>query len=88
MKGRLVSNKQTDYPIFMAIAKAVGKDRRGNIIYKRDKEGREVIRRDLYEAYSSSTVINFPPIVETTGRVIDDDLPEIARLFAVKYKAM
>jgi type I restriction enzyme M protein len=81
-----LSGKPADYSIFMAVAKKVGKDRRGNIIYKRDKEGREVICRDLYEAYANSTVIDFPPIVETTGRVIDDDLPEIARLFAEKYK--
>jgi type I restriction enzyme M protein len=81
-----LSGKPADYSIFMAVAKKVGKDRRGNIIYKRDKEGREVICRDLYEAYANSTVIDFPPIVETTGRVIDDDLPEKARLFAEKYK--
>ncbi len=81
-----LSGEPADYPIFMAIAKTVGKDRRGNTIYKRHKEGREVIRRDLYENYASSNVIDFAPIVETNGRIVDDDLPEIARLFVEEYK--
>ena len=82
-----LSGEPADYPIFMAIAKTVGKDRRGNTIYKRNKEGREVIRRDLYENYASSTVVDFVPIVETNGRIVDDDLPEIARLFFENYRS-
>lgn len=82
-----LSGEPADYPIFMAIAKTVGKDRRGNTIYKRNKEGREVIRRDLYENYASSTVVDFAPIVETNGRIVDDDLPEIARLFFENYRS-
>jgi len=79
-----LSGEEADYKIFMAIAKSVGKDRRGNIVYKRDKEGRDLIRRDLYDAYMKSTVLDFLPVVETTGRIIDDDLPKIAALYREK----
>jgi type I restriction enzyme M protein len=76
-----LSGKIKDYPIFMAIAKKVGKDRRGNFIYRQDNHGREIIDRSLYEPFMHSTVIDFLPSVETTGRIVDDELPGIANLF-------
>ena len=81
-----LSGEPSEYPIFMAIAKSVGKDRRGNTIYKRDKEGREIIKPDLYKKYARSTVLDFSPIVEPTGRIVNDDLPEIARLYLDKFR--
>jgi len=45
----------------------------------RNKEGREISRRDLYNDFANSTVIDFSPIVETNGRIVDDDLPESGR---------
>jgi type I restriction enzyme M protein len=76
-----LSNQNRDYEIFMAIAKVVGKDRRGKIIYRRDKQGREVVNRDLYPHFRDSTVLDFLPAVEPSGRVVDDDLPTIAQLY-------
>ena len=76
-----LSEQREDYKIFMAMAKAVGKDRRGNIVYKRDREGRELVERDLYPQFRDSTVLDFLPTVEPSGRIVDDDLPSIARLF-------
>lgn len=81
-----LSGESSDYSIFMAIAKTVGKDRRGNTIYKRNKEGREIIMCGLYKNYASSTVVDFAPIIKTDGRIVDDDLPEIARLFMEEHK--
>lgn len=76
-----LSGEVADYPIFMAMAKSVGKDRRGNIIYLRDKDGREVIRRDLYDTFKNASVLDFSPLVDTNGRIVDDQLPKIAHLF-------
>lgn len=76
-----LSGETTDYPVFMAIAETVGKDRRGNILYKRDDDGREITHPHLYEQYATSTLLDFAPIVETSGRIVDDDLPAIARLY-------
>lgn len=69
------------YPVFMAIANKIGKDRRGGFIYKKDKQGREILKRELYEPFSKSTILDFLPPVETTGRLVDDDLPKIAFMF-------
>lgn len=82
-----LSGQVADYPIFMAIAKAVGKDRRGNTIFRRDLDGREIVRRDLYEQYSQSTILDFLPGVEVSGRVVDDHLPKIASDFLRKARS-
>ena len=76
-----LSGEPTEYRVFMAIAKKVGKDRRGNIIYRRDSDGREIIQGDLYQKYRSGNVLDFFPIVEPSGRIVDDHLPKIAEQF-------
>src|SRR6266851_3482130 len=76
-----LSGDAAEGDIFMAIADTVGKDRRGNYIYQRDEEGRELLRRELYPQFRDSTVLDFSPIVEPSGRMVDDDLPYIASLF-------
>lgn len=79
-----MSGQMRPYQIFMANVKKVGKDRRGNIIYKKDEKGREIVRRDLYKEYAESTILDFLPVVETTGRIVDDELPEVARQYLLK----
>lgn len=87
MNQESLSGKSIDYPIFMAIAKKVGKDRRGNHTFKRDRDGRilDHFRRfegeDLYERYRNSTVVDFLPEVDEHGRMRDDDLPFIAQAY-------
>ena len=87
MNEESLSGKPADYPIFMAIAKKVGKDRRDNRIHTRDADGRVIDdhrRRngtDLYQVWRSSTVVDFPPEVDEHGRMLDDDLPFIAQAY-------
>jgi type I restriction enzyme M protein len=87
MNQESLSGAPKDYPIFMAIAKKVGKDRRGNHTYKRDRDGRILDHfrrfegRDLYENYRNSTVVDFLPEVDEHGRMRDDDLPFIANSY-------
>lgn len=83
MNQESLSGKPLEYPIFMAIVKKVGKDRRGNRIYKRDCDGRVLdhFRRgekDMYEIWRKSTVYDFAPEADEHGRMIDDDLPAVA----------
>lgn len=73
-----LSGEASDHKVFMAIAKKVGRDRRGNTIYRRDPQGREIIQRELYDAYHNATTLDFLPVVETSGRIVDDHLPKIA----------
>lgn len=76
-----LSDQSEEYKIFMAIANTVGKDRRGKPIFKRDKEGREMVSPELYPQFRDSSVIDFHPFVEPSGRILDDDLPAIAHLY-------
>ena len=55
---------QTDYKFSWPLRKLLGKTVAGKIIYKRDKQGREIINRDLYPRLRDSTVLDFLPIVE------------------------
>lgn len=78
---------EKDYDIFMAVARKVGKDRRGNAIHKRDADGtvltnfKEFEGRNLHEEWRNSTVVDLVPEVDEYGRMIDDDLPFIAAEF-------
>lgn len=87
MNQESLSGAPKDYPIFMAIAKKVGKDRRGNHTFKRDRDGRILDHfrrfegRDLYERHRNSTVVDFLPEVDEHGRMRDDDLPFIAQAY-------
>jgi type I restriction enzyme M protein len=73
-----------DYQVFMAIAEKVGKDRRGNRVYERDEDGKEVFSRTTVETLAIDTNKNL--VVrkrEETSLTLNDDLPKIA----VAYKA-
>lgn len=77
------ANGREDYEVFMAIAEAVGKDRRGQPIYRRDDDGAEI----LFDGEKNTLV--FQPDGSTkvvTRRVkekrLADDLLEIAETYA------
>ena len=76
-----MSGQMNPYDIFMANVKKVGKDRRGNFLYKKDEKGKEIVNRELYKPFAESTILDFLPVVETTGRIVDDELPQVAELF-------
>ena len=76
-----LSGEPGDYQIFMAMAKNVGKDRRGKTVYVRDPEGRELVRPDLYDISRDATLLEYYPAVEPSGRIVSDDLPAIAARF-------
>jgi len=81
-----MSGQMTSYDIFMASPKTVGKDRRGGFIYRKDNQGKEILQRDLYPVFSVSSIIDFLPTIDTSGRVVDDELPLVANEF-LKFKA-
>lgn len=71
-----------DYEVFMAIAEAVGKDRRGAPVYVRDDDGAEVLYNETYERAA------FTPsgeLISKSRKVrvkhLDDDLPKIAKAY-------
>jgi type I restriction enzyme M protein len=81
-----MSGQMVTYDIFMASPKTVGKDRRGCFIYRKDNQGKEVLQRELYSDFAISTILDFLPTIDTSGRVVDDELPLVANEF-LKFKA-
>lgn len=81
-----MSGQMASYVIFMASPKTVGKDRRGSFIYRKDNQGKEILKRELYPEFSTSTILDFLPTIDTSGRVGDDELPLVANEFE-KFKA-
>ena len=67
----------------MAIVEAVGKDRRGVPVYKRDEDGAELLFDELKQVLLRDSLGN-EKIMSKKSRVkkLDDDLPEIS----VAYK--
>jgi type I restriction enzyme M protein len=81
-----LSGQMAPYDIFMANVSKIGKDRRGSFIYKKDERGKEIVNRTLYKPFAESTILDFLPVVETTGRIVDDELPQVAELFLKQGK--
>jgi type I restriction enzyme M protein len=68
-----------DYPVFMAIAETVGKDRRGNTIYKRDEAGDDilVVHTDTIAEIDKGGQEIFREM-KVKERLVDDELEEVA----------
>ena len=70
-----------DYPVFMAVAEKVGFDRRGNTLYKRSPDGEEILEEVKYKErvrVGSRSVIR---ILKRKEKVVNNDLPEIAKAY-------
>jgi len=76
-----MSGEMNSYDIFMASPKSIGKDRRGNFIYRKDNLGKEILKRELYPEFISSTILDFLPTIDTSGRIINDELPMVTSKF-------
>ena len=74
-KNRLIA----DYNIFMAMVEKVGHDKRGNPLFKRDKEGNEIL---VAETDSTFTDAEGNEIVSHELKKIEDDqTPEVSIIF-------
>jgi type I restriction enzyme M protein len=74
--------QKKDYPVFMAVAEKVGFDRRGNTLYKRHPDGEEIL---VDVSHEEKVRIGGGLQVRTLHRkerILDDDLPEIAKAYA------
>lgn len=77
------NREMADYNIFMAMVEKIGHDKRGTPIFKRDKDGNEILVPDLNNALildSTSSGTRTVSMQQKT-KVEDDDTPEIARIF-------
>lgn len=72
----------SDYEIFMAQVKAIGYDKRGNAIYKRNLEGEEIlaVTDEMMQLDSENRNPRYQQ-VSVFSKVLDDDTPAIADAF-------
>lgn len=71
----------SDAPVFMAIAEAVGHDRRGNEVYMRDPDGAETIFDDMETTLRRRSNRLIPITRAVRRKRIDDDLPRIGQVY-------
>jgi len=67
------TSQMADYPIFMAMVDRIGHDKRGNLLFKRDKHGNELL---------VSEIITLDEVkIESCRKTIDDQTPVVAETF-------
>ena len=78
------SGTMADYNIFMAMVDKVGHDKRGNPIFKRDKEGNEILVPDTNSVLSHEDSNEGGKTVshEQKKKVEDDQTPDVPAIFA------
>lgn len=72
----------TDYPIFMAMVDRIGHDKRGNPVFKRDKQGNEILVHETEIISLGDTADGVKTAkVKSRRKVIDDQTPLVAEAF-------
>jgi len=69
-----------DYPIFMAVTEHIGHDKRGNVLFRRDERGDDILvkREELVRQIDAATGDEVLHRTVVKERLIDDDLPDVA----------
>ena len=76
------SGRMIKYPVFMAMVDKVGHDKRGNLTYKRDNEGNEIVEKheeEIKEDFNGKIRIKK---IETQSKISDDQTSNVAQLFS------
>jgi type I restriction enzyme M protein len=81
MQREAIAGAQPDYPVFMAVAEKVGIDRRGNLVYKRRPDGEVILQRQNEIEQIRVRGMDLTTQIRRLVRVVDDDLPEIAKAY-------
>ena len=78
------SGTMADYNIFMAMVEKVGHDKRGNPIFKRDKEGNEILVPDTNSVLTHEDGDDGGKAVshEQKKKIEDDQTPDVPAIFA------
>jgi type I restriction enzyme M protein len=79
----LARASKLDYACFMAVTERIGRDKRGQTIYRRNAEGEDLLiaRQEREVAPATDAPSTQQAIVEVLERVIDDELPEAAEAY-------
>jgi type I restriction enzyme M protein len=82
------TRKMADYPIFMAMVDRVGHDKRGNPLFKRDKQGNEILATDVEVIELGQTADGTRTArTESKKKVLDDQTMLVPEAFEKWRKA-
>lgn len=72
-----------NYQIFMAQTKAIGHDKRGNTLYRRNDDGEELLFLHDHQIVEQARggLVGKTELLVAPQKVVDDDTPQIAREF-------
>lgn len=72
-----------DYPIFMAVTRNIGHDKRGNVLFRRTETGDDVMveRVDTMAEIDPETGEEILRQATSRERLVDDELPDVARAY-------
>ncbi len=75
------AGRMNDYEVFLAVANHIGHDKRGNIIYVRDRKGNEIVEEidETLKEYEGGQPVYKKQ--KTQKKVIDDNTLQIAQAF-------
>ncbi|MBD5114147.1 MAG: N-6 DNA methylase [Ruminococcaceae bacterium] len=78
------SGQMADYNIFMAMVEKIGHDKRGTPIFKRDKEGNEILIPEKNNVYVMDQTAEGDRTVahERKTKIEDDQTPDVPAIFA------
>ncbi len=81
IKIEFATGRKADYNVFMAVVDRIGHDKRGNLLYRRDEQGNEIVRekRDRVEDVVDGRRVY--RTLEVLQKEVDDDTPRIASAF-------
>jgi type I restriction enzyme M protein len=70
-----------DYPIFFAVTKRVGHDKRGNAVYVRDSDGQDILVDRTTIVHVVEDGRNVEREIVEKEKIVDDDLPRVPDVF-------
>lgn len=82
VKAQELSGKTREYKVFMAMVEHIGHDKRGNIVYKRDPEGNEIVTMRKEKIKDEEDGKIFEKEIEVQEKIINDETSDVARLYS------
>lgn len=78
------TEKMRDYNIFMAMVDRIGHDKRGNLLFKRDKQGNEILVPETNNIIALGRIASGEATVQTASKVkvIDDQTIYVPKVFS------
>jgi len=81
MNQEAIQGQLRDYQVFMAQVRAIGHDKRGNTVFRRNDDGEEILEIADVTQFEHTATGNVTSRLRPKRKVIDDDTPAVASEF-------